>query len=99
MSVGLFEGSINSDVFYAWLTQVLVPVLPVNAVVVMDNANFHKRADMVEAIKQSGALLEFLAPYSAPEFDSLKANLLVHNDLNLKNATTRAIIALFQSVY
>ena len=64
VSVGLFEGSINSDVFYAWLTQALVPVLPVNAVVVMDNASFHKRADMVEAIKQSGALLEFLPPYS-----------------------------------
>ena len=64
VSVGLFEGSINSDVFYAWLTQALVPVLPVNAVVVMDNASFHKRADMVEAIKQSGALLAFLPPYS-----------------------------------
>ena len=64
VSVGLFEGSINSDVFYAWLTQALVPVLPINAVVVMDNASFHKRADMVEAIKQSGALLEFLPPYS-----------------------------------
>ena len=64
VSVGLFEGSINSDVFYAWLTQALVPVLPVNAVVVMDNASFHKRSDMIEAIKQSGALLEFLPPYS-----------------------------------
>ena len=42
VSVGLFEGSINSDVFYAWLTQALVPVLPVNAVVVMDNASFHQ---------------------------------------------------------
>ena len=51
VSVGLFEGSINSDVLYAWLTQALVPVLPVNAVVVMDNASFHKRADMVEAMK------------------------------------------------
>ena len=51
VSVGLFEGSINSDVFYAWLTQALVPVLPVNAVVIMDNASFHKRADMVEAIE------------------------------------------------
>ena len=64
VSVGLFEGSINSDVFYAWLTQALVPILPIHAVVVMDNASFHKRADMVEAIKQSGALLEFLPPYS-----------------------------------
>ena len=26
VSVGLFEGIINSDVFYAWLTQALVPV-------------------------------------------------------------------------
>ena len=64
VSVGLFEGSINSDVFYAWLTQALVPILPIHAVVVMDNASFHKRADMVEAIKQSGALLELLPPYS-----------------------------------
>ena len=64
LTIGLFEGNINSDVFYAWLTQSLVPVLPANAVVVMDNASFHKRADMVEAIKQSGALLEFLPPYS-----------------------------------
>ena len=30
----------------------------------MDNARFHKRADMVEAIKLSGALLEFLPSYS-----------------------------------
>ena len=64
VSVGLFEGSINSDVFYAWLTQALVPVLPVNAVVVMDNVSFHKRAYMVEATKQSGAFLAFLPPYS-----------------------------------
>ena len=26
VSVGLFEGNINSDMFYAWLTQALVPV-------------------------------------------------------------------------
>ena len=64
LTVGLFEGRLNSDVFYAWLTQALVPVLPVKAVLVMDNTSFHKRPDMVEAIKPSGALLEFLLPYS-----------------------------------
>jgi len=64
LSIGLFEGSINSDVFYAWLTQVLIPVLPHNSVVVMDNASFHKRTDMIEAIEQAGAVLEFLPPYS-----------------------------------
>ena len=30
----------------------------------MDNASFHKRADMVEAIERYGALLECLPPYS-----------------------------------
>jgi len=64
LTVSLFEGNINSDVFYAWLTQAFIPTLPVNAVVVMDNAPFHKRADMIEAIEQSGCLLEFLPPYS-----------------------------------
>jgi len=64
LTVGLFEGSINSDVFYAWLIQVLIPLLPSNAVVVMDNASFHKRADLIEAIEQSGTQLEWLPPYS-----------------------------------
>ena len=63
LTVGLFEGSINSDVFYAWLTQALVPVFPVNAAVVMDKASFNKRADMIEAIKQSFVLLDLLPPY------------------------------------
>ena len=63
LTVGLFEGSIHSDVLYAWLSQWLVPVLPTNAVVVMDNASFHKRTDRVEAMEQSGALPEFLPPY------------------------------------
>ena len=30
----------------------------------MDNASFHQRADMIEAIEQAGAVLEFLPPYS-----------------------------------
>ena len=30
----------------------------------MDNVSFHKRADMIEAIEASGALLEFLPAYS-----------------------------------
>ncbi len=30
----------------------------------MDNASFHKRADMITAIEESGTLIEFLPPYS-----------------------------------
>jgi transposase len=64
VTVSLFEGSINSDTFYAWLTQDLLPKLPDRVVIVMDNASFHKRADMLEAIDQTSYTLEFLPPYS-----------------------------------
>ena len=64
VAVGLFNSSINSDVFYAWLKSTLLPSLQAGTVIVMDNASFHKRDDMVEAIEQSGHQLEYLPPYS-----------------------------------
>jgi len=64
LTVALFQCNINSDVFFAWLTQDLLPKIPDNAVIVMDNASFHKRADMINAIHSEGAIVEFLPPYS-----------------------------------
>ena len=64
LTLALFDSTINSDVFYAWLTQDLLPKAPKGAVIVMDNATFHKRHDMVKAIDDSGCKLEFLPPYS-----------------------------------
>ena len=64
LTVVLFEGSINSEVFYAWLIQQLIPVLPVNAVVVMNNATFHKRNDMIDALNKAGSTIKFLPPCS-----------------------------------
>ena len=64
LTLGLFESTIDSDVFYAWLTQDLLPKVPAGAVIVMDNASFHKRQEMVTAINNAGCVLEFLPPYS-----------------------------------
>ena len=64
LTLGMFESTINSDVFYAWLTQDLLPKVPRGSVIVMDNASFHKRQDMMKAIKDHGGILEFLPPYS-----------------------------------
>ncbi|ULJ70345.1 transposase [Wielerella bovis] len=50
IAVGLYEFSINSDVFYSWVQNVLLPQLPPNSVLVMDNATFHKRQDIQELI-------------------------------------------------
>jgi transposase len=64
LTVTLFTGTINADVFFAWLSQDLLPKLPPNSVIVMDNAPFHKRTDSQQLIEQAGHLLAFLPPYS-----------------------------------
>ena len=64
INVCLFEASINSYIFYAWLIRQLIPSLPKKSVIVMDNATFHKRQDMLDGITDAGAKYEFLPPYS-----------------------------------
>ncbi len=64
ITVTLFDSYVDSDIFYAWLTKDLLPKMPPNAVIVMDNASFHKRDDMIKAIEQAGYIPEFLPPYS-----------------------------------
>ncbi len=64
LTVCLFDCNIDSDVFYAWLTEDLIPQLPPNSVVVMDNAMFHKRLDMKQALEDAEHTLLYLPPYS-----------------------------------
>lgn len=64
LTVGLFNTTVNTDVFTAWLIQDLILKLPDNAVLVMDNATFHKRADTIQAIQKAGHIALFLPPYS-----------------------------------
>jgi transposase len=64
LTVGLFNASINADVFYAWTAQALLPKLPPGCVIVMDNATFHKRQDVKDAIAKAGHILEYLPAYS-----------------------------------
>ena len=64
LTVCLFQTNINADVFKLWLTQDLLPKLPEKAVIVLDNATFHKRKDIIETVQKYGHILEFLPPYS-----------------------------------
>lgn len=64
LSVCLFNGSINSDVFLAWLTQDLLPKVTETSVIVMDNASFHKSEAIHKAITDAGHCLEYLPVYS-----------------------------------
>ena len=64
IALSLIPANINSDIFYLWITKDLLPQLRTRAVIVMDNACFHKRADIIDAIEDSHCILEFLPPYS-----------------------------------
>lgn len=62
--MSLFETIINTSVFTAWIMQDLIPKLPPKSVIIMDNATFHKGADMKRALKEAGHTLLYLPTYS-----------------------------------
>lgn len=64
LTVCLFESTINGDAFHQWVIDDLLPKLPPRAVLVMDNASFHKREETEKAIVNSGFDLLFLPTYS-----------------------------------
>ena len=57
LTATLFTRTVNADVFFAWLSQDLLPKLSTNSVIVMDNA---PRTDFQHLIEQQGHLLEYL---------------------------------------
>ena len=63
-AVGLYDCSVNSDVFHSWVSQLLLPNLPKSSVIVMDNATFHKRQDIQALIEDAEHTILWLPPYS-----------------------------------
>jgi transposase len=64
LSTCLFDTSIDSEIFHNFVSHDLLPKLPKNSVLVMDNASFHKRSDTQSLIQNSGFIIQFLPPYS-----------------------------------
>ncbi|MFK7872196.1 MAG: IS630 family transposase [Oligoflexales bacterium] len=60
----VFKGSCTAEVFNAYLEKVLSQHLGGNAVVVLDNASFHKSSDIVQIAQEYGAEVLYLPPYS-----------------------------------
>jgi hypothetical protein len=49
LTVSLFQTTVNTAVFNAWVMQDLLPKLPKNSVIIMDNATFHKGQDIANS--------------------------------------------------
>jgi transposase len=64
LTVMLITANVDTNVFTSWVQQDLLPKLPENSVIVMDNAAFHKGKDMQNMITESGHILLYLPTYS-----------------------------------
>ena len=58
------EGATNTEVFLAYVREVLVPSLRAGDIVVMDNLRAHKNDRVLALIEQAGAEVRFLPAYS-----------------------------------
>lgn len=59
-----FQGTCNTELFNAWLKQLLIPNLRKNQVLILDNATFHRSIESKRLIESAGCKLLFLPPYS-----------------------------------
>ena len=60
----VLDGPVNGEAFRVHVKQVLAPTLKPGDVVVMDNLGSHKVKEVREAVRNAGARMLFLPPYS-----------------------------------
>lgn len=61
----------DSSLFEKWFEDYLLPNLPKEAVIVMDNASFHRKKKLYDLTQKTGVRLIFLPPYS-PELNPIE---------------------------
>ncbi|MBQ6435899.1 MAG: IS630 family transposase [Synergistaceae bacterium] len=66
-----YKGMMHSQFFEAWFEGHLIPELEQGAVVVMDNASFHRKKRLYEIAEQHKIKIIFLPPYS-PELNPIE---------------------------
>lgn len=64
-------GSITAIVFETWLAEHLCPVLPDHALLILDNARFHRPEAVTEIAQAAGHDVLFLPAYS-PDFNKIE---------------------------
>jgi transposase len=66
-----YDGTMDSVLFEEWFEKCLLPVLPKNSVIIMDNASFHRKGGLFSLAEKAGCRLLFLPPYS-PELNPIE---------------------------
>ena len=67
----VLDGPMDAAAFKAYVEQMLIPALPADAIVVMDNLSAHKAPAILRLLRDAGAELKYLPPYS-PDFNPIE---------------------------
>ena len=87
-----YQSYTDTEILNTWLEKCLIPVLPKNCMIVMDNARFHKSEETREIIEDYGHQLLFLPPYS-PDLNPIE------NYWAILKRKLRKVVANFQNLF
>jgi transposase len=72
----LFESSCTHHTIAAWMREVLIPELHPNSLVIMDNAPFHNKKEMLALLEAHGHSMLPLPKYS-PDFNPIEQSFAI----------------------
>jgi transposase len=67
----IYQGSITSEIFCAWIREILLPRCNTDTILILDNASIHRTTEFFELIEQAQIQLEYLPPYS-PDYNPIE---------------------------
>jgi len=71
LAIECYSHTTNSEFFERWFGESLVKAIPKGHTVIMDNARFHRKAELGKLAKDAGVGLLFLPAYS-PDFNPIE---------------------------
>jgi transposase len=93
---GVIDGPINGESFLAYVEQILIPTLRPGDIVIIDNLGSHKGKAVRRAIRNAGAKLLFLPPYS-PDLNPIEQVFAKLKTL-LRKASERTVEATWRRI-
>ena len=92
----VLDGPMDGMAFEAYVEQALIPALPAEAIVVMDNLGAHKSPGIARRLAKAGLQARYLPPYS-PDFNPIE-QMWSKVKSHLKRAKARTQEALFEAI-
>ena len=92
----VFEGALNGEMFVGYMKNCLAPTLKEGDVIIMDNLSSHKVKGLEKIVKERGARIEYLPPYS-PDLNPVE-NMWSKVKAHLRNVKERCKEALIDAV-